>query len=80
MQLAPEPGDYDGTTDVHLTDGLCFHSLALLELAFAIEDDFDLPPIDEQTGRGITTTEQIIAYVLGQLREREELTAVGTEA
>jgi acyl carrier protein len=79
-QLAPVPGEYDGTTDLHLADGLGFHSLALLELAFAIEDDFDLPPIEEETGRGITTTEQIITYVLGQLRAQGDLAAVGADA
>ncbi len=72
-QLAPDPGDYDGTGDVHLVNDLGFHSLALLELAFAIEDDFDLPPIDEETGRTIATSEQVISYVLGQLREQGDL-------
>jgi acyl carrier protein len=79
-QLAPEPGEFDGTADVHLANGLGFHSLALLELAFAIEDDFDLPPIDEETGRGIATTGDIITYVLGQLRERGELAVEGVDA
>lgn len=73
QQLAPEPGRFDPAKDLHLVDDLGFHSLALLELAFAIEDDFDLPPIDEETGRGIQTTEQVLEYVLGQLTEQDQL-------
>jgi acyl carrier protein len=69
-QLAPGGEGFDGTTDAHLVHDLGYHSLALLELAFAIEDDFDLPPIDEETGRGISTTEHVVSYVLGQLREQ----------
>lgn len=74
-QLAPDPGDYDGSTDLNLVDDLGFHSLALLELAFAIEDDFDLPPIDEETGRGISTTDGVIDHVLAQVREQGDLAA-----
>lgn len=73
QQLAPESGRFDPAKDLHLVDDLGFHSLALLELAFAIEDDFDLPPIDEETGRGIQTTEQVLEYVLGQLTEQDQL-------
>ncbi|NGO07858.1 hypothetical protein G5C60_09385 [Streptomyces sp. HC44] len=73
QQLAPEPERFDSAKDLNLVNDLGFHSLALLELAFAIEDDFDLPPIDEETGRGIQTTEQVLEYVLGQLAEQDEL-------
>ncbi|SCK54771.1 phosphopantetheine-binding protein [Streptomyces sp. WMMB 322] len=73
QQLAPEPERFDPAKDLHMVDDLGFHSLALLELAFAIEDDFDLPPIDEETGRGIQTTEQVLEYVLGQLTEQDQL-------
>jgi acyl carrier protein len=66
-QLSPEPDGFDPAQDMHLVNDLGFHSLALLELAFAIEDDFDLPPLDEATGRGIQTTEQVLDYVFGQL-------------
>ncbi|MGW0915195.1 acyl carrier protein [Streptomyces sp. NPDC002784] len=72
-QLSPEPERFDPAKDLHLVNDLGFHSLALLELAFAIEDDFDLPPIDEETGRGIQTTEQVLAYVIGQLDDQDEL-------
>jgi acyl carrier protein len=78
-QLAPEPIEWDGITDLSLVEGLGFHSLALLELAFAIEDDFELPPIDEETGRGISTTEDVIGYVLTQLREQGDLAGADAE-
>ncbi|MFD7912478.1 acyl carrier protein [Streptomyces sp. NPDC059752] len=69
-QLAPERDRFEAGKDMRLVEDLGFHSLALLEMAFAIEDDFDLPPIDEQTGRAIQTTEQVLAYVLGQVEVR----------
>ncbi|WP_328316158.1 acyl carrier protein [Streptomyces sp. NBC_00388] len=69
-QLAPERGRFDADKDMRLIEDLGFHSLALLEMAFAIEDDFDLPPIDEKTGRSIRTTEQVLAYVLSQVEVR----------
>jgi acyl carrier protein len=72
-QLAPEPQRFGESRELHLVDDLGFHSLALLELAFAIEDEFDLPSIDEETGRAIRTTEQVLQYVLSQLRSMGEL-------
>jgi acyl carrier protein len=72
-QLSPESARFEQGEDLHLVNDLGFHSLALLELAFAIEDDFDLPPIDETTGRAIQTTEQVLAYVLGQLTAQDQL-------
>lgn len=72
-QLSPESVRFDPEKDLHLVNDLGFHSLALLELAFAIEDDFDLPPIDEATGRGIQTTGQVLDYVLGQLTAQDQL-------
>lgn len=69
-QLAPERERFEAGTDMRLVEDLGFHSLALLEMAFAIEDDFDLPPIDEQTGRAIRTTEQVVGYVLSQVEVR----------
>ncbi|MEU0005714.1 hypothetical protein ABZ079_15850 [Streptomyces sp. NPDC006314] len=74
-QLAPDAEGFPEQGPAHLVNDLGYHSLALLELAFAIEDDFDLPPIDEETGRKIATSEDVIAYVVGQLREQNELVA-----
>jgi acyl carrier protein len=71
-QLSPAPEGFDAAKDMHLVNDLGFHSLALLELAFAVEDDFDLPPLDEATGRGIQTTEQVLEYVIGQLEAQDQ--------
>jgi acyl carrier protein len=68
-ELAPNPtGDHGPTT--MLVEDLGFHSLALLELAFSLEDEFDLDPIDEPTARRITTTQDVENIVLEKLAER----------
>jgi acyl carrier protein len=58
--------------DTDLVDGLGYHSLALLELAFTLEDEFDLQPIDEQTARGITTVKDVEDVVVRMLADRHE--------
>lgn len=55
-----------------LVEELEFHSLALLELAFTLEDEFDLLPITEDDARALTTVGKVIEHVLSQLRERAE--------
>lgn len=70
--LAPNPDDAEITDDARLIEELGFHSLALLELAFTLEDEFDLPPIDEATAREITTVGTVATHVLTSLRERDE--------
>lgn len=72
LELAPN-GEDEAPATSHLADDLGFHSLALLELAFTLEDEFDLPPIDEQTARQITTIQAVEDHVVGQLQERGEL-------
>ena len=69
LELAPNPegGSNDGA---RLIEELEFTSLALLELAFTLEDEYDLLPIDEETARGIQTLAQVQEHVLGELRER----------
>ncbi|MBX7266839.1 acyl carrier protein [Micromonospora sp. Llam7] len=70
LDLAPNP---DGLRDAEtaLVQDLGFHSLALMELAFALEDEFDLEPIDEKTARSITTLGAVQAHVLRRIAERE---------
>ena len=72
-QLAPESERFDVAANMHLVNDLAFHSLALLELAFAVEDDFDLPPIDEETGRRIQTSDDVLEYVIGKLKEQGDI-------
>ncbi|MBB6347776.1 phosphopantetheine-binding protein [Nonomuraea muscovyensis] len=74
LELAPN-GDESAAPDAHLVDDLGFHSLALLELAFTLEDEFDLPPIDEATARQITTILAVENHVVRELTERGEIVA-----
>lgn len=65
------PGEVDTTiADPRLVEDLGYHSLALLEMAFTIEDEFDLEPIDEETAQGIHTVRDVEEFVVGKLRER----------
>lgn len=73
-ELAPEQGQEIGINTV-LVDDLSFHSLSLLELAFTLEDEFDLPPIDETVAREITTVGAVQQHVVDTLAGRGELAA-----
>lgn len=54
------PTNSDGlTSDSRLVEDLGYHSLALLELAFALEDEFNLPPMDEETAQNIRTVQDV---------------------
>ena len=67
LQVAPNP---DGVQagETQLVEHLAYHSLALLELGFALEDEFDLPTLDQAQVQHITTVEEIEDLVLGLLR------------
>lgn len=67
VELAPNP---DGQTAgiARLVEDFGYHSLALLELAFTLEDEFDLSPIDEKTARGILTIKDVEDHVVKEFR------------
>lgn len=67
MRLAPEPPAAPPDDGTHLVDELGYHSLALLELAFALEGEFRLRPLDERAARDMRTVADVAAHVL---RER----------
>ena len=68
------PGSAENITEKsHLANDLGYHSLALVELAFAIEDKFDLEPIDQVTAKGIQTVGDIVNYVTSQIAEQAQL-------
>lgn len=69
MDLAPNPQP-DASEDALLVEDLEYHSLALLELAFALEDEFDLPPIDEENARNIRSIKDIEEFALKQLEAK----------
>lgn len=65
-RLAPEPGrGCEGGT--RLVEDLAYDSLALLELAFAVEEAFALKPMDMLSASAIRTVEDLESYVLGKL-------------
>ncbi|WP_425258858.1 acyl carrier protein [Rubrivivax sp. RP6-9] len=58
------PGDASQMADTsRLAEDLGYHSLALVELAFAIEDRFDIEPIDQGTAQSIRTVADVVGYV-----------------
>jgi acyl carrier protein len=73
LELSPERVDSAGT-DARLLEDLAYNSLALVELAFTLEDEFDLAPIDEPTARQITTLGAVVDHVVNELAIRGELT------
>ncbi len=68
--LAPE-AQAEVRADSRLVDDLGYHSLALLELAFALEEEYSLPSIDEAMAARIHTVSDVEGYVLMALRERQ---------
>jgi acyl carrier protein len=69
--LAPE-ARAEIRADSRLVDDLGYHSLALLELAFALEEEYSLPSIDEAIASQIHTVSDIEGYILMVLRERQD--------
>lgn len=72
LELAPS-ADRPAGGEVKLVDELEYTSLALLELAFTLEDEFDLPPIDEETARTIVLVRDVEDFVVNGLREQGTL-------
>lgn len=68
-ELAPE-AVAEVTDDHRLIEDLGFHSLAVLELAFTLEDQFDLDPIEEDRAAGVKTVRDIADLVVAELRDR----------
>jgi acyl carrier protein len=72
IELSPERDESAGP-DAHLIDDLAYNSLALVELAFTLEDEFDLSPIEEAVARQITTLRAVQEHVVAELRTRGEV-------
>jgi acyl carrier protein len=77
LQVAPNP---DGVQagETKLVDHLEYHSLALLELGFTMEDEFNLPPLDQSQVQDITTVEEVEDLVLRLLQEKSDEEAVAS--
>jgi acyl carrier protein len=74
IELSPDRDDLAGP-QARLVEDLEFNSLALLELAFTLEDEFDLAPIEETTARQITTLGAVCDHVVAELAARGEIVA-----
>jgi acyl carrier protein len=77
LELAPGAEGAPAEGEVQLVDHLEYTSLALLELAFTLEDEYDLMPIDEETARAILTLQDVQDYIVGELRQRATRAAAG---
>ncbi|MET8756351.1 hypothetical protein [Lentzea sp. NPDC004782] len=69
LEMAPEQPADDSDPDPLLVETLGYYSLSMLELAFALEDEYDLPPIDQETASRIRRASDIEDYVINQLRQ-----------
>jgi acyl carrier protein len=69
--LAPAPGE--PVEKARLIEDLGYHSLSLLEMAFSLEDEFNLPTIDEETARQILTVGDVERHVLAHLNLTRQL-------
>jgi acyl carrier protein len=67
VELAPNPSG-ESSDSRRLDEDFEYHSLALLELAYALEDEFDLPQIDEATARKILTLQDVQNHVVKELK------------
>jgi acyl carrier protein len=66
LRLAPRPAEsVDASTD--LENDLGFDSLTLVELALALEQEFDLPPLSEGDAIEIATVGDVQEIVVGAL-------------
>jgi acyl carrier protein len=62
LELAPSSISTP-SEDTRLVEDLGYHSLALLELAFALEDEFALPAMNAEQAQGISTILDVEKYV-----------------
>lgn len=65
-ELAPSPEGLS-VENPRLIEDLGYHSLALLELAFTIEDEFGLEPIDQESAQRILTSSDVESYVVERI-------------
>jgi acyl carrier protein len=77
FELAPRQDVTARGLTLLLVDDLEYTSLALLELAFTLEDEFALEPITEETARQIVSVGHVVDHVLTEL-SRRTATATGS--
>lgn len=69
VELSPEPTEAVGP-ETSLREQLAYNSLAAIELAFTLEDEFDLAPIEQADAQQLTTVGGIEDHVVAELASR----------
>jgi acyl carrier protein len=70
LELAPAESVAELKPDHRLVEDLQYHSLALMEMAFTLEDEFGLDPITEEEAQKITTAGDVEEYVMAELSRK----------
>jgi acyl carrier protein len=70
-QMAPTPlEDRSDLTDMHLIHDLGYHSVALVELSYALEDVFELDAFTIDEVEHVQTAGQLAEFVAGRTPSR----------
>jgi acyl carrier protein len=67
LEIAPGETVTELKAEHRLVEDLEYHSLALMELAFSMEDEFALDPIAEEDAQKIRTVSDIESHVVTEL-------------
>jgi acyl carrier protein len=70
-ELAPNQNINELKAEHKLVEDLEYHSLALMEMAFTLEDEFHLDPISESDAQSIRTAGDVEEYVVNELRRKQ---------
>ena len=73
LELAPNQSVTALQPDFRLVEDLEYHSLALMELAFTLEDEFGLEPINEQDALKIVSAGDVEQYVIDELQRKRAI-------
>lgn len=72
LEVAPTESVTDVKPEQRLVEDLEYHSLALMELAFTLEDEFGLDPIAEEDAQKIGTAGDVEEYVIAELAAKHK--------
>jgi len=78
-ELAPNQLVIELNAEHRLVEDLGYHSLALMELAFTLEDEFGLDPLDEQQALKIELAGDVEQHVIGELTRKHVLKSSGVD-
>ena len=70
LELAPNESLTELKPDHRLVEDLQYHSLALMEMAFTLEDEFGLDPISEEDALKIVTAGDVERHVISELQRK----------